>query len=75
MLAPYNFLPLYCPSCGTPTRLDRADNPLAGKFMAKEAVSCAICGITCQLSSTSDIVGIAIWFNSPFVWLRATSIY
>ena len=28
MLALYNFLPLYCLSCGTPTRLDRADNPI-----------------------------------------------
>jgi transcription elongation factor Elf1 len=44
MLALYNLLPLYCPSCGTPTCLDRVDNPLAGKFKAKQAVSCAICG-------------------------------
>jgi hypothetical protein len=42
MLALYNFLPLYCPSCGTSTRLDRVDNPLAGKFKAKQAVSCGI---------------------------------
>jgi hypothetical protein len=28
---------LYCPSCGTPTWLDRVDNPLAGKLRAKQA--------------------------------------
>lgn len=49
MLALYNFLPLYCPSCGTPTHLDRIDHPIAGKFKAKQAMSCAICGIMYQL--------------------------
>jgi hypothetical protein len=28
MLALYNFLPLYYPSCGNRTWLDRVDNPL-----------------------------------------------
>jgi len=26
MIALYNFIPLYCPSCGTPTQLERVDN-------------------------------------------------
>jgi hypothetical protein len=56
MLALYNFLPLYCPSCGTPTRLDRVDNPLAGKFKAKQADVCATCGIMYQLADKTDIL-------------------
>jgi transcription elongation factor Elf1 len=40
---------LSCPSCGTPTRLDRADNTLRGKFKAKQALSCGICGMKYQL--------------------------
>jgi hypothetical protein len=35
---------LYYPSCGTPTRLDRVDNPMAGKFKAEQVVSRSICG-------------------------------
>jgi hypothetical protein len=34
MIALYNFIPLYCPSCGTPTRLERVDNPMISKFKA-----------------------------------------
>jgi hypothetical protein len=45
MLTLYNFLPLHCPSGGAPTRLDHIDNPMAGKLKAKQAPSCAICGI------------------------------
>lgn len=37
MIAFYTFVPLYCPSCGTPTRLDR--NDLAGKYQARQALS------------------------------------
>ena len=55
MLALYNFYPLYCPSCGTPTRLERADNLLSGKFKAHQAPSCAICGVMYQLSDKEDI--------------------
>jgi hypothetical protein len=46
MIALYNFLPLYCPICGTPTRLDRIDNPLAIKVKAKNAVSCLLYGMS-----------------------------
>jgi len=56
MIALYNFIPLYCPSCGTPTRLERADNPLSGKFKAHQALTCAICGIMYQLASQTDIL-------------------
>jgi hypothetical protein len=34
MIAFYNFVPLYCPSCDTPTRLDRMENTLIGKYQA-----------------------------------------
>jgi uncharacterized membrane protein len=43
MIALYNFLPLYYPSWGTPTRLDRIANAMVGKFKAKQAVLCGIC--------------------------------
>jgi predicted RNA-binding Zn-ribbon protein involved in translation (DUF1610 family) len=56
MLAPYNFLPLYCPSCGTLTRLDSASNPLAGKFKAKQAEVCATCGVMYQLVDKTDLL-------------------
>jgi len=55
MIALYNFIPLYCPSCGTPTRLERVDNPMSGKFKAHQALSCAICGIMYQLVDNKDI--------------------
>jgi len=55
MIALYNFIPLYCPSCGTPTRLERADNPMSGKFKAHQALSCAICGIMYQFASQIEI--------------------
>ena len=42
MLALYNFLPLYCPSCGTPTRLDSVDNPMVGKPKTRQAVLCDV---------------------------------
>ncbi len=40
MLALYTFIPLYCPSCGIPTRLDSADNAMSGKFKAHQALTC-----------------------------------
>ena len=55
MLALYNFFPLYCPSCGTPTRLERADNPMGGKLKAKQALSCAICGVMYQLADNTEM--------------------
>ena len=56
MIALYNFIPLYCPSCGTPTRLERADNPMSGKFKAHQTLSCAICGVMYQLADQKDIL-------------------
>ena len=72
MLALYNFIPLYCPSCGTPTRLDRMDNPMSGKFKAKQALSCAICGVMYQLADNTDIFRAAtasggIWWS--ILWM------
>ena len=55
MLALYNFIPLYCPSCGTPTWLARVDNPMSGKFKVHQAQSCAICGVMYQLADNKDI--------------------
>lgn len=51
----YAFLPLYCPSCGTPMRLERADNPMSGKFKAKQVLSCAMCGVMYQLVDNTEI--------------------
>jgi transposase-like protein len=56
MLALYTFIPLYCPSCGTPTRLDRIDNILEGKYQARQALNCAICGVMFQLAEKTDIL-------------------
>ena len=56
MLALYNFLPLYCPSCGTPTRLDSVDNPLTGKFKAKQADVCAVCGVMYQYADKTALL-------------------
>jgi hypothetical protein len=56
MLAIYNFVPLYCPACGTPTRLERVDNLLTGKFKARQTLSCAICGVMYQLADQKDIL-------------------
>lgn len=56
MIAIYNFIPLYCPSCGTLTRLERADNPISGKFKAHQTLDCEICGVTYQLAGQSDIL-------------------
>ena len=55
MLAIYNFYLLYCPTCGTPTHHERADNLLSGKFKAHQALSCAIWGVMYQLADNKDI--------------------
>ena len=56
MIALYNFIPLYCPSCGTPTRLDRVDNPMSGKFKARQTLTCAICGVIYQRAEQTDLM-------------------
>jgi hypothetical protein len=56
MIALYNLLPLYCPSCGTPTRLERADNPMSVKIKVHLAISCAICGVMCQLVDITELI-------------------
>ena len=55
MIALYNFIPIYCPSCGTPTRLDRVDNPMSGKFKAHQALICPICGKMYQLAGKTEL--------------------
>ena len=56
MIALYTFIPLYCPSCGTPTRLDRIDNVLSGKYQAYQALSWPICGVMLQLATKTDLL-------------------
>ena len=56
MIALYNFIPIYCPSCGTPTRLDRVDNPMSGKLKAHQALVCPICGIMYQLAGRTELL-------------------
>jgi hypothetical protein len=56
MIALYNFIPLYCPSCDTPTCLDHADNVLRGKYQAHQAISCLICGVMYQLSTNINLL-------------------
>ena len=36
-------------------RLDRVENSIAGKFKAKQALSCAICGVMYQLADNTDL--------------------
>ena len=56
MIALYTFTPLYCPSCGAPTRLDRIDNALAGKYQARQALNCPFCGVMFQLATKKDLL-------------------
>ncbi len=48
MIALYTFVPLFCPGCGTPTRLDQADNPEVARFNAFQALNCPVCGTMYQ---------------------------
>ena len=56
MIALYNFIPLYCPSGGTPTRLDRVDNLMSGKFKARQTLNCPICGVIYQRAEHRDLM-------------------
>ena len=40
---------------GTPTRLDRAENILRGKFKAKQSLSCGVCGVKYQLADNTEL--------------------
>ncbi|KAA3644147.1 MAG: hypothetical protein DWQ07_18730 [Chloroflexi bacterium] len=51
-----NFVPLYCPSCGTPTRFERVDNPNAARFKASQALDCPICGVHFQFADRKEIL-------------------
>jgi len=48
MIALRTFVPLFCPGCGTPTCLDRVDNPDVARFHAFQALNCPICVTMCQ---------------------------
>ena len=56
MIALYTFIPLYCPSCGTPTRLDRIDNALSGMYQAHQSQKCSIGGVMFQLATKADLL-------------------
>jgi hypothetical protein len=56
VIALLNYIPLYCPSCGTPTRLDRADNTQLVIFEALKALNCVTCGAMYQLADRTDIL-------------------
>jgi hypothetical protein len=50
------FVSLYFPTFGTPTRLDRADNALSGKYQAHQALNCPFCGVMFQLVTKTDLL-------------------
>ena len=58
----------------TPIWLDRADNPMSGKFKAKQALSCAICGVMYQLADNTEIFRAATASGGDLVeyilWMR-----
>ena len=56
MIALYTFTPLFCPSCGTPTRLDRADNLDQARFNARQALSCPICQVMFQKATQTALL-------------------
>ena len=56
MIALYTFVPLYCPSCGIPIRLDRIDKARSGKYQAYQSQQCSICGVTIQLAMKADLL-------------------
>jgi hypothetical protein len=51
-----NFIAHFYPSCGSPTRLDRTDNALSGKYQAYQALSCPFCGTMFQLVTKADLL-------------------
>lgn len=60
MLAILNFTPLYCPSCGTPTRLDPSGNYEFAIFKAHKTLNCGNCGAIYQLADRTDILRAAM---------------
>jgi hypothetical protein len=56
MNALYHFVPLFCPSNGTPTRLDRVNNAFIGKYQAHQTLFYAICGVMSQLATKTDLL-------------------
>ncbi len=48
-------LALYCPFCGTPTRINHANIIMRRKFKAKQALSFGVCGLRYQLVENTEI--------------------
>lgn len=55
-----SFVPLYCPSCGTATRLERVDNPNTDRFKAKHALDCPTCGVRFQFADRASLLRTAM---------------
>jgi hypothetical protein len=55
MLSLLNHTPRFCPSCGTPTRLDQAGNYELEIFQAHKALNCINCEAIYQLADLTDI--------------------
>jgi len=56
MIALIDYIPHFCPSCGTPTHLVRSDNYELTIFKAHKALNCATCGVIYQLADRTDIL-------------------
>ena len=67
MLALFNYTTFYCPSCGTPTRLDCPDNKERIRFKAHKALTCGICGVMYQLADRTDIFRVATASGSDMI--------
>ena len=50
------FIPHYCPSCGTPTRFQVPNNPDEGRFKALQALNCVTCGVWFQRATQKDLL-------------------
>jgi hypothetical protein len=56
MISLYKFIPLCCPSCGNPTRLDSIDNALSAKYQALELQQRSIFNVLFQLATNTDLL-------------------
>jgi hypothetical protein len=55
MIALFNFLPLFCPSCGVPTHLDHPSNNMIAQYKARQTITCS-CGLRYQLAERVDLL-------------------
>ena len=78
MIALLDFIPLYCPSFGTPTRLDQADNYELEIFQVHKALNCTNCGAIYQLADKTNILSATtasrvIWWSILLGMMGRTS--